>query len=86
MNNETMEEIAVKLNPKRLTPVRSIKFYCKEMCCAGDTISWMNCEFKACFLHRYRLGKRDSNAYKKMRDSLLYSSKNKVLEADQQSQ
>ena len=45
--------------PKRkLSPMQSIKFYCKHICCANDRESWKNCNAKRCSLFRYRLGKR----------------------------
>lgn len=47
---------AKKYAGKKLTPLKSIKAYCKEQCCAGDTESWKNCTFTACLLFRYRLG------------------------------
>jgi hypothetical protein len=43
---------------KHLTPVRAIKIYCKESCCAGDLKSWKECSRKVCPLFAYRLGKR----------------------------
>lgn len=43
--------------PKRkLSALQSIKFYCKELCCCGDTLSWKHCTAEKCALHRYRLG------------------------------
>lgn len=45
--------------PKRkLTPVKSIAFYCRYICCNNDLISWKNCRAVKCTLHKYRLGKR----------------------------
>lgn len=49
--------------PKKLTPIQSIKAYCKEQCCAGDLISWKECtkdgiKAERCQLFSYRLGKR----------------------------
>jgi hypothetical protein len=41
---------------KKLSALKSIKFYCKNLCCAGDTISWKNCTAERCVLWRYRLG------------------------------
>ncbi len=41
---------------KQLSPLKSIKKYCKEQCCCGDTKSWKFCTIDKCFLYRYRLG------------------------------
>ncbi len=46
-----------KKYPSRLTRGRSIKLYCKESCSAGDTKSWRDCTFDACFLWNFRLGR-----------------------------
>lgn len=43
---------------RRLTPVGSIKFYCRYLCCANDTTSWKHCKATKCTLYPYRLGKR----------------------------
>lgn len=43
---------------KHLTPIRSIKLYCKYGCCAGDMSSWKYCTNVNCVLHCYRMGKR----------------------------
>ena len=43
---------------KRLTPIQSIKDYCKNQCCAGDLISWKECSCVKCPLFAYRVGKR----------------------------
>jgi hypothetical protein len=42
----------------KMTPIKSIKKYCKESCCAGDLKSWKECSVENCPLFRYRLGKR----------------------------
>lgn len=55
--NEQLYEWVKKYKGKHLSPLRSIKIYCKEQCCCGDTKSWKECTFTACILHRYRLGK-----------------------------
>jgi len=57
MNQEDMKEIRVKHGIKKITPIKSIKFYCKEMCCAGDQKSWKECVFTDCFLFPYRMGR-----------------------------
>ena len=41
---------------KPLSPLKSIKKYCKEQCCCGDTKSWKECTRTECYLYRYRLG------------------------------
>jgi len=45
---------------KHLTPIKSIKQYCKEQCCVNDLTSWKDCSIKQCYLWLYRLGKRPS--------------------------
>ena len=65
MYNSDMERIMRKHKDKHITPVKSIKLYCREMCCAGDMESWKKCTFTNCFLYRYRLGRRDSSLIKK---------------------
>ena len=72
---------------KRLTPIQSIKAYCKYTCCNGSNKAWKNCDKTDCKLHGYRLGHRPSKlpfeAYcvKKDRDLALDSMKNKILQA-----
>jgi len=46
------------MTTKKLTPIQSIKKYCRYDCCANDTMSWKNCSRPACPLFPYRLGKR----------------------------
>ena len=77
MNIQNMDKIALKYKGRHLSPVKSIKVYCKEMCCAGDTVSWSNCSFKSCFLYRYRLGHRDSDSHKINRVNKAILKKNK---------
>lgn len=55
--NELMYVWTRKYQGKHLSPLRSIKLYCKEQCCCGDTKSWKDCTFTACLLYKYRLGK-----------------------------
>ena len=43
---------------EKLTPIKAIKKYCKESCCAHDLKSWKNCPSENCPLFVYRLGKR----------------------------
>lgn len=45
-------------HPKRLTPLRAIKQYCRYECSANDLISWRECTFEKCPLFPHRLGKR----------------------------
>lgn len=65
---------------KRLTPISSIKKYCKEQCSANDLISWKECSCIKCPLFAYRLGKRPKTLpfqeyAKKHRDLALKSAK-----------
>jgi len=52
-----MEEIKKKYANRKLSPLKSIKAYCKEMCSAGDRESWQECNLTSCFLYKYRLGR-----------------------------
>ena len=56
MDFDTIEKLR-KNYPTRLTRGRAIKLYCKLLCCAGDTKSWTDCSFKACFLWNFRMGR-----------------------------
>jgi len=42
---------------KQLSPLKSIKAYCKYHRCVNDRGSLVNCSLTNCFLYRYRLGK-----------------------------
>lgn len=82
MYNSDMEKIQKKYAGKRLSPLKSIKAYCKEMCCAGDIESWKNCTYNACFLFKYRLGQ--GNRVKKPKHSPITQNfeKNDKLQAN----
>lgn len=56
---------------KRLTPIQSIKQYCKVDCCCNDLKSWKECNRPKCPLFSFRLGKRPVkiNEQEKHRDS-----------------
>lgn len=41
---------------KKLSPLKSIKSYCKKNCCCDDQISWKRCTATKCVLYPYRLG------------------------------
>lgn len=56
MNNEQLIHFSKKYANRKLSPLRSIKAYCKSQCSAEDQESWKNCTFTACLLFRYRLG------------------------------
>lgn len=67
-------------NPnKRLTPLSAVKFYCRFICCANDTLNWKYCNAAKCPLIEYRKGKRPkvNKFIKKTLDSPINSSKNK---------
>lgn len=57
MNNEDMMTILKKHKNQKLSPLRSIKLYCKEVCSCGEFLSWKECTFTACPLYRYRFGR-----------------------------
>lgn len=90
MNNSDMGNFMKKYK-RRLTRARSIKVYCKEMCCAGDNVSWRDCSFTSCPLWRFRKGKEilthgsplNSESAKKLRKMRGFSGKNNTQEADQ---
>ena len=46
------------MTERKLTPMRAIKKYCKEECCAGDTISWKECLSPECPLYPFRMGRK----------------------------
>lgn len=50
---------------KFLSPLKSIKFYCKNLCCAGELDQWKNCSFENCTLHRYRKGRGNKKSNQK---------------------
>ena len=81
MNNSDMKKIMSKYSDKRkLTPMRAIKIYCKEMCCAGDIKSWKECSFTDCPLFRLRSGRRGGFLKKPMCKSEGFSDKTKESE------
>jgi len=86
MNNQDMEKIALKYKGKKLSPLKAIRNYCKEMCCASQIKSWKDCSFTACFLYRYRFGKmnmpKNKESKKKHKGLRINSSKNNALEED----
>ena len=84
MNNENMQKIVSKHKEKRFSPLRSIKWYCKEQCCVGDTLSWKNCTFTACFLHKYRLGKGNRVLSEKQRATKHFFTKKVPLASGQE--
>ena len=57
MNNQDIDIFMRKYEGKKTTRGKAIKVYCKEMCCAGDLKSWSGCDFYACPLWKYRLGR-----------------------------
>ena len=76
MNNEQMYSFSKKYTKKRLSPLKSIKAYCKEMCCCGDTKSWRDCTLTYCFLYRYRMGKGNRALIKKQHSTQQFSALN----------
>jgi len=54
----------MRANAKKLSPLQSIKKYCKLQCCQNDRESWKNCTLNYCFLWNFRLGKRNTSQIK----------------------
>lgn len=82
MDNNSVDAIRKKY-PSRIARAKAIKLYCKESCSAGDTESWKNCTFDACFLWNFRLGREvlgNRTSFKKHRGKALNSSKNSIVE------
>jgi len=46
------------MTEKKLTPMKAIREYCKNQCCAGDTISWKECLSPECPLYPFRMGRK----------------------------
>lgn len=46
------------MTSKKLTPVQSIKSYCRYFCANNDLDNWKNCSVETCVLWGYRLGHR----------------------------
>ena len=53
----TNEQMAKSNSGKKLSPLKSIKAYCRYHCCNNEIISWKECSFTNCYLFKYRLGK-----------------------------
>ena len=54
---KSLEQLKLPYKNRRLSPLRSIKLYCKLACCCNDRESWVNYIITDCILYRYRLGK-----------------------------
>ena len=70
---------------KTLSPLRSIKQYCKIDCCCNDMKSWKDCTRKACPLYSYRMGHRPTHTIQKhsseqKQGSLLIDSDKKPIQ------
>ncbi len=78
MNPNQMKTIAGKYKGKRLSPLKSIKAYCKEMCCCGDLDSWKNCTCLDCFLYKYRLGQGSRKLSQKLNSTMQFSGEGKL--------
>ena len=59
MDKEQLDKIMKKYKDKKITPLRAIKLYCKELCCCGDLKSWKECTAKSCFLWQFRFGRKN---------------------------
>lgn len=60
MYNSDIKKIMLKYSQKKLTRAKAIRIYCREVCCAGDMKSWQKCDFEACPLFNFRLGRETS--------------------------
>lgn len=71
----------MKIQAKELREVlESIKKKCKEDCCAGDRISWLECSINTCALYRYRLGYNPKKNDNLMRENKANSENKGILE------
>lgn len=57
---------------KDLSALKSIRFYCRYLCCAGDVISWRHCSAVKCCLHKYRMGKGNRVKTDKTNEKPIY--------------
>ena len=70
---------------KTLSPLKSIKKYCKENCCAGDQKNWKECTATKCFLYPYnRIGIGNRKKKEKHSSGLSDSTKNMASEKQEQ--
>ena len=62
---------------KRLSPLQSIKKYCKCNCCNNDLESWKNCSVKNCLLYSYRLGHGNRKSKEKPQQNMRSQNSNR---------
>jgi hypothetical protein len=55
---------------EKKSPLKAIKEYCKEQCCAGDKTSWVDCEVD-CPLKTFRFGKIDKGKTSKIKEEKI---------------
>lgn len=83
MNIENMKN----KGKRALSPLKSIKNYCKYHCCVGDRKSWVHCNVPNCYLFSYRLGRKPlpvQETQKNIEDTHKDFDKNEVLEDTQE--
>jgi hypothetical protein len=49
---------------QKKTPLKRVREYCKNTCCAGDTESWKNCSLIKCELFPLRFGTNENKRVK----------------------
>ena len=51
-----------------MSPLRAIKTFCLNDCCAGDTVEHRECRLAACPLHPFRFGHKPTDPDKPARE------------------
>ena len=54
----------ISSSKKKLSPTKSIRYYCRYICCAGEIGSWKKCPAVKCPLYFYRIKTDPSNIIK----------------------
>ena len=80
MNNSIMAQTN---KGQKLSPLQSIKSYCKHHCCCDDRQSWVDCSLTNCFLWRYRLGLGNRGSKSKQPSGTHNFNKNGATGGDQ---
>ncbi|MCX6748213.1 MAG: hypothetical protein NT076_01265 [Candidatus Pacearchaeota archaeon] len=73
--NQNLYQFSKKYQDKKLSPLKSIRAYCKSQCCIEDLKSWKECTFSSCLLWRYRLGLGNRSSKQKDSSRAIVSAK-----------